>query len=128
MKNLIEWKLQNGKKASVSVELILSENINADGDIVNVKKCEIAINAMAEGHGVVGYGRPQDEPARRLGCVAKIGKLGIKQADLDKINAAIADAEASPEWQAKIARQEKSKKENIEYDAHRAKMRRVMGY
>ena len=77
----ISWKLQSGKEASVSVSLKLSEIVDADGQKVEVKCCEMEIVAEVEGMGVVGYGRPVEAQE----AVAKIGKLGIAQGNLKKI-------------------------------------------
>ncbi len=120
----ISWTLNNGKVARVMIELRTSETLNADGYKVDVSCCEMDIRASVDGIGVVGYGRPQQAQT----MTAKIGKLGIAYDNLDKINAAIAEIEATPEWQAKIAQAEQAERESAEYDKHRAKMKRVMGY
>jgi hypothetical protein len=124
MKKEITWTLSTGKEAKVTVELTTEETINADGHKVTVPCCDMTIRAEIEGMGVVGWGHPQKAQT----AVAKIGKLGIIKDNLDRINAAIAEIEATPEWQAKIERAEKAAKESAEYERHRAKMKRVMGY
>lgn len=131
-KKVIKWVSQSGKNVSVEIELVLSERVWADGDEVVVNKCEINIAAEAEGMGCIGYGRPSEPVAAAKkalpGCAGMIGKLVIMPAEMDRINAAIAELESRPEWQAKIARQKQAEKESAEYNAHRAKMRKVMGY
>ena len=127
MKNEITWTTGTGKAARVEVELITSKVIDADGDKVTVACCEMEITAEIEGMGCVGTGRPMTITPQQ-GCVAKIGKLGIRPENLAKINAAIAEIEATPEWVAKIARRKQAEKEGREYEAHRRMMRRVMGY
>ncbi|MFA5391890.1 MAG: hypothetical protein WC331_10775 [Candidatus Omnitrophota bacterium] len=124
MKKEITWTLSTGKEAKVTVELLTSETINADGIKVAVKCCKMEIMARVEGVGIVGSGRPQKAQT----AAARIGKLGITRENLDKINAAIAEVEATHEWKEKEAKAKKAEKENREYEAHRAKMRKVMGY
>ena len=132
IKKEIEWNLQNGKKASVKIELMLSERIWADGDEVIVPKCEINISANVEGMGCVGYGRPVEPVAAAKkaypNAAGMIGKMVILPENMSKINAAIAELEARPEWIAKIERQKQAEIESEKYEAHRAKMRKIMGY
>jgi hypothetical protein len=128
MKKEITWTLSTGKEAKVTIELITKETIWADGDNVTIKCCKMAIVAEVEGHGCVGTTKPNSIPKNDRGLVAAIGKLGINRENLDKINAAIAEIEATPEWQAKIKGMEIAARESAEYEAHRAKMRKVMGY
>lgn len=121
----ITWNTKDGKAVTVTVDLKTSRTINADGDKVEVKCCEIEIFATAEGLGVVGSGRPEEIKHPEL--AAKIGKLGITAARLAEINEAIAEVEATPEWQAKMVAKAQAEKAEREYDAHRAKMAKVMG-
>lgn len=125
MKREITWITGTGKEAKVTVALKLEKEIWIDQP-ATVACCEIDITAEIEGMGIVGSGRPQkaDHPV----AVAKIGKLGINADNLARINAAIAEVEATPEWIAKVARIAQAEKEGREYDKHRAMMRRVMGY
>jgi hypothetical protein len=131
MKKIIKWDAKNGKKIEVGIELILSEKIWADGDAVDVSKVDIKVMAYADGD-VVGSGRPIDPiPAAKKaapGCAGMIGKLVIMPENMTKINAAIAEMEATPEWVAKQNRIAEAEKIDIEYDAHRAKMAKIMGY
>lgn len=128
MKKEITWTLSTGKEAKVTVELITKETIWADGDNVEVNCCEMKITAEVEGNGCIGTTRPTSIPKNDRGLVAAIGKLGINRDNLNRINAAIAEIEATPEWQAKIKGMEIAARESAEYEAHRAKMRKVMGY
>jgi hypothetical protein len=125
MKKEITWITGTGKEAKVTVALKLEKEIWIDQP-ATVACCEMDITAEIEGMGIVGSGRPQkaDHPV----AVAKIGKLGINADNLARINAAIAEVEATPEWIAKVARIAQAEKEGREYDKHRAMMRRVMGY
>jgi hypothetical protein len=125
MKKEITWITGTGKEAKVTVALKLEKEIWIDQP-ATVACCEMDITAEIEGMGIVGSGRPQkaDHPV----AVAKIGKLGINADNLARINAAIAEVEATPEWIAKVARITQAEKEGREYDKHRAMMRRVMGY
>lgn len=125
MRKEITWITGTGKEAKVTVALKLEKEIWIDQP-ATVACCEMDITAEIEGMVIVGSGRPQkaDHPV----AVAKIGKLGINADNLARINAAIAEVEATPEWIAKVARIAQAEKEGREYDKHRAMMRRVMGY
>ena len=127
MKKEISWETKDGKGVTVTVALETEKRIWADGDEVFVPACEMVVSAEIEGLGCVGAGRPQ-KIAERQGCVALIGKLGLAADKLALVNAAIAEVEATPEWQAKMARRERAEKENEEYEKHRSVMRKVMGY
>lgn len=128
MERLIEWKTSKGLAASVRINLVTEKTTNADGDKITVPCCEMEIWAEVEGHGIIGSGKPWVRKGLPMGAVATIGKLAIQPEQLQQINAAIAEIEATPEWQAKVARIAKAEKESQEYEAHRAKMRKVMGY
>jgi len=118
----ISWKLQSGKEASVSVSLKLSEIVNADGQEVEVKRCEMEIVAEVEGMGVVGHGRP----VAAQEAAAKIGKLGIAQENLDKIESAIKEIENDPEWIAKMAAKKAAREQEVAYEKASAKVRKAM--
>ena len=51
---------------------------------------------------------------------------GISKANMVKVEAAINEIKATPEWQAKIAREEQNRKDGIAYDKHCATMRKAM--
>lgn len=121
----ITWTTKTGKAVKVTVDLKTTKRIWADGDEVMVKCCEMEIVAEVEGMGIVGSGRPED--ANHPELPAKIGKLGITADHLAEINEAIAETEATAEWQAKMAAKAQAVKEEREYEAHRAKMRKIMG-
>lgn len=126
MEKKVAWINGAGKLVTVTVALTTERIIDADGDKVTVPCCEMSIAAEIDGMGHVGSGRPQR--ANHPVAVAKIGQLGITADNLSRINAAIKEIEATPEWAAKIARQKQAEKDGREYDAHRAMMRKVMGY
>jgi hypothetical protein len=132
MKKRIEWKTSTGKKASVTVSLTLEEKINADGDIFIAPACDMKITADVEGMGTVGYGHPSKPvPAvkKQFPQVAgTIGKLAIMAPEMGQIKAAIAEFEATPEWQAKMKRRAQAEIESREYEAHCARMKKAMGY
>jgi hypothetical protein len=132
MEKRIEWKTSTGKKASVEVSLVLEERINADGDIVTVPACDMRITAEVEGMGTVGCGHPSNPvPAVKKQypqVVGTIGKLAIMAPQMDQIKAAIAEFEATPEWQAKMKKRAQAEIESREYEAHCARMKKAMGY
>ena len=117
------WTTGDGRTAEVTVSLITSKVLDADGDKITVKCCEMEITATVNGE-QVGYGYPQtiNHPV----AVAMIGKLGINKANMIKVEAAIDEIKATPEWQTKEAREEQNRKDEIEYDKHCATMRKAM--
>lgn len=106
MKKQIEWTLGNGKKATYSVELQLTREINLDGDKSIIPCCEINHSLTVENMGFISA-EIKSIPARQVGnttAVAAIGgKVGISQAIYDQIMATIAEMEAIPEWRNKQA-------------------------
>ena len=129
MKEQIKWNAANGKEITVKVELKLKETIFADGDNIEVDCCNMHIDASVEGMGTMAYTAPRIANNLPAGFVAIMGnKLVLSQINYDSVMAAIAKIEATPEWQEKIAAQKASDKIDQEYEAHRAKMAKVMGY
>jgi hypothetical protein len=128
MNKTATWMTKTGKQVDVSVELITSKTVNADGVNVDVACCEIEIIATVAGMGIVGTGAPRTMRPTADGPVACIGKLGLTTETLEMVNSAIAEVKTAPEWLAKIAAEEAAEEESKRYDAHCATMRRAMGY
>ena len=128
MQKSISWVTSKGRKVDVSIRLVTNKQSDADGDKIDISCCEMEIMASVAGLGIVGSGTPWVRSGLPNGIVATIGRLAISQENLARINQAIAEIAETPEWQAKLARIAKSEKEGQEYDAHRARMRKVMGY
>lgn len=127
MKQQVTWQTSKGL-ATVTVTLTTSKTVDADGDKVTVPACELHITAEVEGMGMIGCGRPTTVKAAPAGVVACIGSLALSAEHLASINAAIAAAESTPEWQAKLAAEAESRRQSDEYERGREMMRRVMGY
>ena len=125
MERKVEWRLRDGRQATVTVALVTEERLWLDGDESIVPCCRLSITATVDGVGIIGTGEP--ETVNHPEIAAKIGKLAIKAADLAKINAAIAEAKQTPEWQAKVERTARAMAESKQYDEHQARMRRAMG-
>ena len=125
----IEWTLTSGKKASVTIDHQTTRAIDADGDKIDVKCCEMHITGEVQGLGSVGYTITR-RPVTVAGNTypATIGKLAIPADKLAEIDAAIAEIEATPEWRAKVAAEERALAADLEYEKHREKMRKIMGY
>jgi hypothetical protein len=124
MKKEIKWQAANGKELKIVVELVTSREINADGDKFAVDCCELHIRAYADA-ACVGY----EEPVKittHPGLVAKIGKIGLTQANYDLIMAAISEVKSTPEWQAKMAKKTAAEKAEKEYQKHATTMRKIM--
>jgi hypothetical protein len=126
----ITWTTKSNKAVVVTMTIETSKEIDADGDKITVSCCDMHTTATVDGQ-TVGYNINTinaNHPAHKLGAVAMCGKLCIAQANYDAIKAAQTELENTPDWLAKVARQEASDKASKEYDAHRAMMRNVMGY
>lgn len=128
MKQQVEWMSASGLRVTVTVSLETSRVVDADGDKVVVPAANMHITAEVETMGVVGYGRPTALTDGPAGYVARIGNLAITAEHIETIKAAISTVEATTEWQAELAKRAAAEREAAEYDAHRAMMRRVMGY
>ncbi len=105
MKKEITWTLGDGRKATYTVELELEKEINLDGDISTVPCCEINQSMYVPCMGFIeAYAEKLPKPVKHNSgkiLVGKIGNIGITQDIYDQIQAAIAEVESSPEWQAK---------------------------
>lgn len=111
MKHQIEKiiKNNNGTEFKVSIKLILSETINADGHKVEVDCCRMAeIKAEVIGRkapiqtGLSTMIRHQNMVHPTEGkIVALIGKVALNQRLLDEVNAIIAELKSHPAWIAK---------------------------
>ena len=126
----VTWTTKSNKAVVVTMTIETSREISVDGDKVTVPCCDWHTTATVDGQ-TVGYGIntiSASHPAHKLGAVAMCGNLCITQTNYGAIKAAQTALESTPEWQAKVARQEASDKASREYDAHRAMMRKVMGY
>jgi hypothetical protein len=126
----INWMTGTGKQATVTVRLETEREINCDGDKSTVACCEMHITGEVEGMGTVGYTIDTTVPAKYTaqGVVAVCGKLCVKALEYAQIKDAIAEIEATPDWQSKIARQEAGRKAEADYNRHSAIMRKAMSY
>lgn len=103
------WTLADGREISYTAELVLEREINADGDKVMVPCCEIKTALVTPaGLGYVGSEiNALRAPLVKAGktIVAVIGgKVAIVAETLAAIKAMIAEVEAAPEYQAKLAK------------------------
>lgn len=130
MTRKIEWALSTGRPASVTIELITSRKVWADGYDTEVACCEMMIDIEAAGRdcGSIINEMPKPQAINGTLYTHYAGKLAIPADKMQEINAAIAEIEATPEWQAKLARQAAAEEADRKYEAHREQMRKVMGY
>ena len=128
-KKSIEWTTSDGSKVLVNVELVTEKTVDADGVKVVVPCCEIEIEATLNGKYIGNvlstYGIPENY--RKMGVVAYIGKLGVIKENYKKIEEAINEIKSAPVWREKEKRIEENRKSSAEYDAHIARMNKVMG-
>lgn len=127
MRQEIKWQMRMGTEAIVAVEIKTRREVNLDGDVNTVDCCDLVIEAEIDGMGIVGIGEPELVIGRTDGIVARIGKLALDAGHLAQVQAAIAEAKATPEWQARIAREAQAAKDKADYAAHRRMMDRAMG-
>lgn len=121
----IEWQTGAGKTATVTIKQTTTETINADGDKVTVERYNLDITASVEGMGKIGSGRPVDS-ALPAGTVGRIGKLAMIPENYDRVMAALAEIDATPEavaFRAKIAADAAAAER---YEAGRAAVERAM--
>ena len=125
----IEWNLTSGKKASVTIDHQTTKSCDADGYKCEVACCEMYITGQVDGVGDVGC-KITRTPVEAGGTTypATIGKLAIPADKLAEIDAAVAEIEATPEWRAKVVAEERALAASLKYEAHREKMRKIMGY
>jgi len=128
MKKEIRWNLRDGREAAITIELITSREIDADGPKVAVDVCERRVQVDVDGL-VMGYDIERIEP-REMGGVTVAGRvygsrMYITADIMERYNAAVAEIEATPEWQANVERERKADAADAEYEAHAARMRRV---
>jgi glutamate dehydrogenase/leucine dehydrogenase len=129
MKLTHNWETQSGLKVTATCELVLSETSFADGWNVEVDVCKQNFNVTVKGMGSVGtYINRSSQEMGGVVYPATCGKLVISQENLDAIDEMITEIESHPSWIAKEEKEAKNRKESAEYEAHRAKMAKAMGY
>ena len=132
MNHEITWNLGNGMTALVTVELVVEteKTVFADGESVTIaaNECDINVTGYVAGNRVGDWYDRGERTINGTRVVALVGKLAVKAAQGEQIEAAIAACEAAPEWQAKAARREAAAEVSRVYEAGRAKMRNAMGY
>ena len=102
----IEWETGSGKKASVAIHLQTSKTAYCDGDEHELACCILNTTAEVAGMGTVGY-IINRKPVTVAGTTyyATIGKLVIPASPLIKIDEALAEVYATPEWKANEAKE-----------------------
>jgi len=126
----VKWTLNDGRTATITVSLQTERTISADGDVATVPCCEIHIVGEVAGV-VMGDSADRLASPRRVGTstvVGRCGGLGIREQQMAEIEAAIAEIKSTPEWIENERRQAEARRESAKYEAHRDRMRRVMGY
>lgn len=127
MKLTHNWKTQSGLEVTATCELILKETSFADGWNVEVDVCKQNFNITLGDKAVGHYINRKLQTISGTTIAATCGKLGISQDNLDAIDNMVAKIESHPSWIAKEEKEAKNRKESAEYEAHSAKMAKVMG-
>jgi hypothetical protein len=116
------WKTSTGKTVTVTGTITLSETINADGDMVEVSRCDINVDVEVEGHGRQGSWiklLPKSAPAAKMGYTHLVGRLALMPEQVDIINSVRAAVESHPAWVAKQERIAKNRREIAELESRR---------
>lgn len=128
----IEWTTQSGKaaKVTVSVERRIRHLGTDDhfGAITRDEGLEIKVEGRVEGMGVVGNSYNTNVPAayRAQGVAAMVGKLGVMAPQASEIAAAIAAAEATPEYMEQEARRAAHNAEMAALDESRRRIENAL--
>jgi hypothetical protein len=118
--------LGNGIEVEVRID-DGKDTVSNDWERVEVQRPpELVIEARHNGQ-IIGTGRPREWSNIPKGTKA-IGRLTLRPESLAKVEAAIAEVESSPEWQDWQTKLAAQRAESAGYEAHRARMGRVMGY
>jgi hypothetical protein len=128
----IEWTSKSGRAITMTIELVTRKTIWADGHSDEVETCEIRQPVVTvDGKRVDGWLSRDEIPNAALKLVpdaaAMFGPVIITQGQLAMIDAAYARIHATPEWRAHEAGAAKNRADAEKYDAHQARMRRMMG-
>ena len=130
MKKTAEWETTTGKKVTVTAELILSETVNLDGHKIDVKCCKKTLDVYVEGVGSQGGYIRKISPRvlSGLNVAHVVGKLVLTQEQVEIIRALEKEITDTPAWTDKIEKEKMAIEVDTQYEAHRAKMYKVMGY
>jgi hypothetical protein len=131
MTERIEWTTKSGRAITMTIELVTRKTIWADGHSDVVETCEIREPVVTvDGKRVDGWLSKQvPDAALKLvpDAVAMFGPVVITRDQMAMIDAAYARIHATPEWQAHEATVAKNRADAETYEAHQARMRRMMG-
>lgn len=102
-----------------TAELILSEDINLDGDITTVDCCEIRETITIAGKTVTGWWRNPVPAAKAVGAVKQYGSIAVKADTYKKIESALDIIKSHPVWMKNQAEIEKNQAEIQEMESSR---------
>ncbi len=124
-REIVHWVTRTGQEVKVEITLQTEKTVFADGWNVTVPCCNLTVVTTLDGR-IVSYERPRriEHPE----AAGKAGPVGVPEAQMSRIEAILAEFEATPEWQQKLAAIDAADEADAEYEAHREKMRRIMGY
>lgn len=125
------WTLGSGRLITATASLITTQSVYNDGDRMEVA-CTPHISVNIE---VAGVG-PQFGGVRTMTAQERAkypahshvcGKLALTTEQANQVAAIVAQLEAQPVWQQHLARGAKKRAERADYDAHTARMAKIMG-
>ena len=121
------WETGSGHTVTATARLKLKDRINADGQIVYVDCCEFDLDIRIAGMGRLGSDLKR-EPVTINGVEypATFGKLAISADSLAAIDAIIADVQAHPAYQDKLAKRAKYAREKAEDDERSRRIEKAM--
>src|SRR5690606_1421237 len=107
MEKQVTWTTKDGREVKITIQLIKTKKINLDGykDVIDLKPAnyEIQVTARLNGsfEGIGINTVDAKHPQYAIGVRANIGRIGIVQANLDKINDAIEERRVGKEWRTR---------------------------
>ena len=125
----ITWTTKAGE-AKVSITLVTTKTINADGDKVDVKCCEINTRVTVNGHhiGEMIDKISSNHPALSVVTDARgiCGKLIIREKQYNEIMTAYDEIKSTPEWKAKIEKEENARIESAKDEMAKKAIEKAM--
>lgn len=115
----VSWNTKDGREVIYTAEIILSEEINADGYKVTVNCCKIVESITIGGATEGGWWRNPTPPSKRAGAVKQYGSLAVLAESWSRIEAALGAIKSHPEWVANEARRAKNQEEIQEMESTR---------
>ena len=129
----VSWKIKDGRLATVEISIDKNlREIEFDGKVVEtvegrMSTWSIKCSATVEGMGELNALCKPVEDGVAPGS-GKLGKLGFSAEIREQIDQAVAEVEASEEWQRKVASERANDAADREYAADLARIEKAMAH